>query len=102
MLKLIIFSLLGKNIVSSRVLFNSIKSYLIIYMMILPAFLNVGVLANHVAVQESNSVLTEIKAERDESLSCRILPETVENMELLGNEYAVCHRPVFSPALRVK
>jgi hypothetical protein len=40
MLKLIIFSLLGKKIVSSRVLFNSIKSYLIIYMMVLPAFLS--------------------------------------------------------------
>lgn len=102
MLKLIIFSLLGKNIVSSRVLFNSIKSYLIIYMMILPAFLNVGVLASHVAVQKSNSVRTEMKAERDESLSHRFLHETVENMELLGNEYAVCHRPGISPAYPVK
>jgi hypothetical protein len=40
MLKLIIFSLLGKKIVSTRVLFNSIKSYLIVYMLILPAFLH--------------------------------------------------------------
>ena len=40
MLKLIILSLLGKKIVSSRVLFNSIKSYLIIYMMVLPALLS--------------------------------------------------------------
>lgn len=40
MLKLIILSLLGKKIVSSRVLYNSIKSYLIIYMLILPAFLH--------------------------------------------------------------
>ena len=102
MLKLIIFSLLGNNIVSSRVLFNSIKSYLIIYMMILPAFLNVGVLANHVAGQESNSVRAEMKAERNESLSCRILPETVENIELLWNEHTVCYRPGFSAAFPVK
>ena len=40
MLKLIILSLLGKKIVSSRVLFNSIKSYLIVYMMVLPALLS--------------------------------------------------------------
>ena len=102
MLKLIIFSLLGKNIVSSRVLFNSIKSYLIIYMMILPAFLNVGVVANNVADQESNSVLTEIKAERDESISCHVLPETAENIDLLGKDHTVCHRPEFSPESLVK
>ena len=40
MLKLIILSLLGKKVVSSRVLFNSIKSYLIVYMLVLPAFLH--------------------------------------------------------------
>ena len=40
MIKLIILSLLGKKIVSSRILFNSIKSYLIFYLLILPAFLS--------------------------------------------------------------
>lgn len=40
MLKLIIFSIYGHNRLSSRVLFNSIKSYLIFYMMLLPAFMS--------------------------------------------------------------
>lgn len=36
MIKLILISLLGSKVVSARVLFNSIKFYLIIYMLILP------------------------------------------------------------------
>ena len=51
MLKLIIFSLLGKKIVSTRVLFNSIKSYLIVYLLILPAFLSAGTMV--ASVKES-------------------------------------------------
>ncbi len=43
MIKLIILSLLGKKVVSTRVLFNSIKSYLIFYMLVLPAFMHASV-----------------------------------------------------------
>ena len=40
MLKLILISIYGKKVLSTRALFNSIKSYLIFYMMLLPAFMN--------------------------------------------------------------
>lgn len=40
MLKLILLSIYGHKKLSTRVLFNSIKSYLVFYMMLLPAFMN--------------------------------------------------------------
>lgn len=40
MLKLLLLALIGKKVLSPRLLFNTIKSYLILYMMILPVFLD--------------------------------------------------------------
>lgn len=40
MLKIIVLSLIGSKLVSPRLLFNSLKAYLIVYMLVLPVFLD--------------------------------------------------------------
>jgi len=42
MIKLIILSIIGKKLVSTTTYFNSIKGYLVFYMLLLPVFMSAG------------------------------------------------------------
>ena len=65
-------------------------------MLILPAFLNVGVLANNLVGQDGDPV-TEMKVERHRTTSSPGLQGTDEENEIIGKEYTDCYRPEFSP-----